>query len=54
MKKYDGWLFKNKWGSLLSWTFAETKKEIKIKVYNWRAWEKEGHKIIKIKFVEVK
>jgi len=51
-EKYDGWVIKNKWGSLLSWTFAETREAVKIKV-SWRI-ESQGHKLVKVKLVEVK
>jgi len=54
MKKYDGWIIKNKWGSLLMWTMALTKYGVKRKVPNWKEWIKEGHKLVKIKLVEIK
>ena len=57
MAKYDGWLLKNKWGSLLFWTFCLTRREVidkKIGVDRWeKAWKHQGHKIIKVKFMEV-
>lgn len=57
MAGYDGWVVKNKWGSLLFWTFMSTRKEVitrKIGIDRWeKAWKPRGHKIVKIKFVEV-
>ncbi len=53
MAKHDGWIMKNKWGSLLLWTIGLNKKDVKREVPNWREWIKEGHKIVKVKFVEV-
>jgi len=50
-KVFDGWVIKNKWGSLLSWTFCETKKEVNIKM-NWRV-KSQGLKIVKVKLLEV-
>ncbi len=52
-KKHDGWVFKNKWGSLLFWTFGNTRRECREKVADWRQWEKYGHKPVKVKLVEV-
>lgn len=52
-KKYDGWVFKNKWGSLLMWTFGKTRKECRRKVNYWREWEVSGHKPVKVRLVEV-
>ena len=56
MKKYDGWTVKNKWGSFLFYFFEITRKGVigKIGIERWEAWEKEGHKIVKVKLVEVK
>ena len=51
MAKYDGWVIKNKWGSLLFWTLCETKEAVKRKV-SWRI-ASQGHKIVKVKLVEV-
>lgn len=50
-KKYDGWVIKNKWGSLLFWTFCETREKVRKKV-RWRV-ESQGHKIVKVKLMEV-
>ena len=52
-KKYDGWVVKNKWGSLLFWTFKETQKETQDGVSDWEQWKKLGFKLVKVKFVEV-
>ena len=54
MEKYDGWIVKNKWGSLLFWTFATTRREVKQKIAHvgWR--NQKDFRIIKVKFVEVK
>lgn len=52
MAKYDGWVIKNKWGSLLHWTFCETRKQVNEKL-GWRV-KSQGHKIVKVKIVEVK
>ena len=54
MAKYDGWIFKNKWGSLIIWTLRCTRKETRQAVSDWKAWERLGHKTIKVKLVEVK
>jgi len=54
MDKYDGWVFKNKWGSLLMWTFGSTKRECRKKVSDWKQWERVGHKPVKVKLMEVK
>lgn len=51
---YDGWVIKNNYGSLLARTFALLKKDIKRGFPRWREWEKDGHKIVKVKLVEVK
>ena len=53
MAKYDGWIFKNKWGSLLMWTISQTKYGVKRNAPNWREWLKQGHKIVKVKLMEV-
>ncbi len=37
-------------GSLLARTFSQTKKGL----HHWRAWERDGLKIVKVKLVEVK
>ena len=52
MAKYDGWVIKTKEGSLLFWTFGKTRKETRKKVY-WVV-ESQGHKLVKVKFMEVK
>lgn len=51
MAKHDGWVIKNKWGSLLYWTFCERRYKVAAKV-NWRV-KSQGHKIVKVKLVEV-
>ncbi len=53
MAKYDGWIVKNRWGSLLRWTMGYTIRGVKRKVPHLEAWKKEGHKIVKFKIVEV-
>lgn len=55
---YDGWVIKNKWGSLLFWTFGLTKRDVLSKM-NDIGWFKEGFKegevqVVKVKFIEVK
>lgn len=53
MAKYDGWILKNKWGSLLLWTAGSTRREVTMKLRRRENWKKEGHKIVKIKLIEV-
>ena len=53
MAKYDGWIVKNKWGSLLRWTMGYTIKDVKRKVPTLKEWLKQGHKLVKFKIVEV-
>lgn len=53
MKKYDGWVIKNKWGSLLFWTFAPTRKELIAKCKLWKTWKKLDCKLVKVKLVEI-
>lgn len=60
MEKYDGWVLKNKGGSLLMSTFARTRKEIienyegTFRVGNWGARRDSGDlKIVRVKLVEV-
>ena len=61
MKKYDGWVLKNKEGSLLMQTFARTRKEVienyegTFRVGNWKACRNSGDlKIVKVKLEEEK
>ncbi len=56
MAKYDGWVLKNKWGSFVSYFFAERRRDVakRIGSLRWEAWRAEEHKIVKVKFVEVK
>ena len=53
MEKYDGWIVKNKWGSLLMWTIGGTKREVKYNIdhCDWKL--QKTFKIIKVKLVEV-
>ena len=53
MKKYDGWCVKNKYGTLLIWTFRDTKKEVKDTVNRWQVLREGNVKIVKVKLVEV-
>lgn len=55
MAKYDGWILKNKWGSFLSYYFANRRRDVveRIGSLRWEAWKHQGCKIVKIKFVEV-
>ena len=55
-KKYDGWVLKNKWGSLLFWTFGNTRRETIAKAnqgMGWPYFEKLGCRLVKVKFMEV-
>ena len=56
MKNYDGWIIRNKWGSFLLWTFCYLKRDVieKLGQEKYRQWKKEGHRLIKVKLVEVK
>lgn len=56
-KKYDGFAIKNKWGTILLWTAAYLKRDVikklgGLKDYQER-WKKHGHKIVKVRLVEV-
>ena len=58
-KKYDGWAIRNREGSLILWSFQETKEEM-IRKFESRYddhWEtlkeKYGFRIVKAKLVEV-
>ena len=52
-KKYDGWIVKNKWGSLLMWTIGGTRSEVKYNI-NHCDWKlQKAFKIIKVKLMEV-
>jgi hypothetical protein len=55
MAKFNGWIFKNKWGSFSIYFSANTRKEViqKIGLDRWEAWKAQGHKIVKFKIVEV-
>ena len=55
MQKFNCWIVKNKWGSFLVWTIAIYKRDVIdiIGKEKWPEWKKQGHKIVKIKFVEV-
>ena len=56
MKKYDGWVVKDKGNCLWIWTFAETRSEL-IKRWgedDWKRLRKKGeYEAVKVKFVEV-
>ena len=55
-EKYDGWIVKNKWGSLLKWTFADTRRETIAKTNRGMGWDyfkRIGCKIVKVRLVEV-
>ena len=61
MEKYDGWVLKNKWGSLLVRTFTRTKKEVienyegTFRVGNWKERRNSGDlKIVKVRLVGAK
>jgi len=53
--KYDGWAVKNKWGSLLPHFFNEKRSEVieQLGVGVWKEWKKIGHKIVKVRLVEM-
>lgn len=55
MENFDCWIVKNKWGSFLEWTVATSKRAVieKIGKEKWSEWRNLGHKIIKVKFMEV-
>ncbi len=55
MDKHHAWILKNKWGSYVLYFSAPTCKGVveKIGKARWEAWKAEGHKILKVKFVEV-
>ena len=44
-EKYAGWVFKNKWCSLLPYFFGHRRRDVieKLGILRWEAWEKEGH-----------
>lgn len=57
VSKYDGWAMKNRYGSILQWTFRELKREVilligGLEIYH-EEWIGESHKIVKVKLVEV-
>ena len=52
MEKYDGWIIKDKRGSFLLWTLGRTKSEVTGN-RNLKVWKKMGHKIVKVKLMEV-
>ena len=56
MPEYDGWTVKNKWGSLLPHFFNYRRRDVikELGVDIWKAWKRIGHKIVKVKLVEVK
>jgi len=57
MAKYDGWILKNKRGSLLPYFLKHTRRQVieQIGIDRWeKAWKHQGLKIVKVKFVEVK
>ncbi len=53
--KYDGWVVKNKWGSLLPHFFELTRKEVveRLGATVWKEWQKIGHKIVKVRLEEI-
>ena len=56
MKKYDGWAVRNKWGTILIRTAAFLKRDVIGKLggkESYERWKMEGHKIVKIKLMEV-
>ena len=55
MQKFNAWIVKNKWGSFLIWTVDWRKKDVieKIGKEKWPEWRKQGHRLVKIKFLEV-
>ena len=55
MAEYDGWTVKNKWGSLLPHFFKYRRRQVieQLGVDTWKAWKNKGHKIVKVKLVEV-
>lgn len=56
MAEHNGWVMKNKWGSLLIWTAGYLKRDVieKIGKEQYREWKRLGHKIVKAKLTEVK
>ena len=57
MKKYDGWIIKSILGELLLWSFRRTRKKLIAELDgehgNYQDWKDDGHKIVKIKLMEV-
>ena len=55
MAKHHGWILKNKWGSFLSYYFSSRRRDVieRIGSLRWETWRAEGHKIVKVKYVEV-
>lgn len=53
--KFEGWVVKNKWGSLLPYFFRRRRKDVikQLGAALWKEWEKEGTKIVKVRLVEV-
>ena len=59
MKKFDGWMLKNRRGSLLMWSISWLRKDVieKINKFDdnrWKDLRKDGCKIVKVRMVEVK
>lgn len=55
-EKYDGWIVKERWGSLLLSTIAYTEGQViaNIGYGKWEEWRRQGCKIVKVKLIEVK
>jgi len=55
MKKHNGWVLKNRWGSLLIWSAGYRKIDVLDKVgRNLKALKNEGCEIVKVRLTEIK
>ena len=49
-REYDGWVLKNRRGSLLTWTFCKTRTQVR---GEWPYAHLENLEVVKVRIVEV-